>query len=424
MRQNKRGMIEKSTSYMTAVPKNFEDIMDPDMVLARLDNAQDFDFEVLDISYEEDAENPVITVTYHGETYIVDVFAEELEIDSLYTVNHRFTEANFQAIQEAPAGLTIALEFGREPQESFHLQLKLLQCLTPDMVGIVDFCSERLLSSVWARMTAESVTPPSPTYLYTIQAVQGENGDVWLHTHGLNRCGLIELEVLGSDETHYNAHTSILNAMASQAVCRGNLPDEGEPDYIAALPEGEVLVTTWVDWETAVHWYDEDTVGGLADRLEDHNQDTGIIFAYPSKKDYQDKRFVPLSEIPGSWMENPLFLVTNEETQRMSDLAQERIDFLRAGLNMPDCRVLVKVGLDVDPDRRDEAGTSTEHIWFRLEKLDGKFLYGELTQEPYYIKKMYKGFKAKIPIRAMTDWSIDLGGTVVTPDSAYLMVWE
>ena len=60
----------------------------------------------------------------------------------------------------------------------------------------------------------------------------------------------------------------------------------------------------------------------------------------------------------------------------------------------------------------------------RREKLDEKFLYGELTQEPYYIKKMYKGFKAKIPVRAMTDWSIDLGGTVVTPDSAYLMVWE
>ena len=54
MRQNKKGMFERSTSYMTAVPKNFEDIMDPDMVLARLDNAQDFDFEVLDISYEED----------------------------------------------------------------------------------------------------------------------------------------------------------------------------------------------------------------------------------------------------------------------------------------------------------------------------------------------------------------------------------
>ena len=104
----------------------------------------------------------------------------------------------------------------------------------------------------------------------------------------------------------------------------------------------------------------------MPDRLEDHNQDTGIVFAYPAKKDYQEKRFVPLSEIPESWMENPLFLVTNEETQRMSDLAQERIDFLRAGLNMPDCRVLVKVGLDVDPDRRDEAGTSTEHIWFRL----------------------------------------------------------
>lgn len=424
MRQPKKGIIEKAASYIMAVPRDSEDIIDPDTVLARLENAQDFDFEVLEVGFDEDLENPVVSVSYQGQTYAVHVFAEEFEMSDLYAVNHRFTQANIRAMQKAEAGLTTAMFFGTDPQESFHLQLKVLQCLVPDMVGMVDFCSERLLSSIWVRMTAESAVPPSPMYLYAIQAVQGDEGDVWLHTHGLNRCGLVELEVMGSNEEHFSIHSSILNAMANQAICRSDLPNEGEPDFIAALPDGGAIVTTWVDWEEAVDWYAPHAVGGRADRAEDHNEDTGVVYAYPSKKDYEDKRFVPLAEIPRQWLENPLFLVTNEETARMSELARERIDFLRAGLNMPDSKVLVKVGLDVDRDKRDEAGANTEHIWFALEKLDGKFLYGSLTQEPYYIADMHEGFKAKIPVRALTDWSIEVADMIVTPDSAYLLVWE
>lgn len=424
MKQRKRGVIEKTPSYMMAVPRDPEDIMDPDTVLQRLDNAQDFGFEVLEVGFDEEEENPVVSVAYLGETYSIHLFAEEFEMNDLYAVNHRFTTANLRAMEEAEAGLTTGMQFGGEPQESFHLQLKVLQCLVPDMVGIVDYCSERMLSSIWARMTAESAVPPSPMYLYSIQAVEGDEDEVWLHTHGLNRCGLVELEVLDSSEAQFSIHSSLLNAMANQAICRGDLPDEGEPDFIAALPRGGAIVTTWVDWEKAVDWYDTHMVGGVEDRAEDHNEDTGVIYAYPSRKDYQDKRFVPLSQIPEEWMDNPLFLVTNEETQRMSELARERIDFLRAGLNLPDSTVLVKVGLDVDADQRDAAGANTEHIWFRLEKMDEEFLYGILTQEPYYIKELHEGFKAKIPFRALTDWSIDMGGTIVTPDSAYLLVWE
>lgn len=424
MRQPKKGVIDRTISYMMAVPRDPEDIMDPDTVLARLDNAQDFEFEVQDIGFDEEEENPVLGVLYQGQTYTIHVFAEEFEMTDMYAVNHRFTQANFRAMKAAEAGVTVAMEFGPDPQESFHLQLKLLQCMVPNMVGIVDFCSERLLSSVWARMTAESAVPPSPMYLYAIQAVEGDNGDVWMHTHGLNRCGLVELEILDSDTEHFSVHSSILNAMANQAICRGELPDEGEPDYIAALPGGGAIVTTWIDWEQAVKWYDPHVVGGMDDRMEDHNEDTGVIYAYPTRDDYEGKRFVALSQLPREWLDNPLFLVTNGETRRMSELARERMDFLRAGLNMPDSKVLVKVGLDVDLDKREKAGTDKEHIWFELERLEDGFLYGALSQEPYYIAEMHEGFKAKIPVHALTDWSIDVGGMIVTPDSAYLLVWE
>lgn len=420
----KKGMIDKTISYIAAIPREPQDIMDPDTVLARLDQASTFDFEVLEVGFDEEEENPVVTVSYLGQTYIISVFAEEFGMDDLYTVNHRFTQTALEAIRKADTCLTTAMEFGTSTQESFLLQLKVLQCMVPDMIAVVDFCSERMLSAVWARMTTQSCVPPSPMYLYTVQGIEGDNDDVWLHTHGLNRCGLIELEILKSDTEHFQLHSMLLNAIANQTICRGELPDEGEPIFVAALPAGGALVLTWVDWSEAVKWYPAEMIGGVQDRLMDHNEDIGALYAYPNQKDYVEKNFVPICDLPANWLESPVLMVTAEETMRMSQLAMERLDFLRAGVHLPGSKAMVKVGLDVDAERREEAGSDTEHIWFQLEKLDEEFLYGTLTQKPYFIKGMDEGFKAKIPLRAMTDWSIDLGGTMVTPDSAYLLVWE
>ncbi|MBQ5513233.1 MAG: DUF4026 domain-containing protein, partial [Bacteroidales bacterium] len=67
-----------------------------------------------------------------------------------------------------------------------------------------------------------SKVAPSPDYMFTIHAVNdSEEGtdSVWLHTHGLTRCGTIELEILGADLDNWQELGNALNQIAKEHSC-------------------------------------------------------------------------------------------------------------------------------------------------------------------------------------------------------------
>lgn len=90
----------------------------------------------------------------------------------------------------------VIMPFGKDHKSSFHFQLKLIDALMPEPVAIIDESAEQIFSGQWAHLAAASNTPPSPQYIYQIHAVTDEKDEVWLHTHGLARCGLPEIEIL------------------------------------------------------------------------------------------------------------------------------------------------------------------------------------------------------------------------------------
>ena len=108
--------------------------------------------------------------------------------------------------------------FGEDALDSYHLQLKLIHAVLPDAVAVLDDSSEKILSGHWVALAAVSSVPPAPRYIYTAQAVSGEEEIVWLHTHGLNRCGISELEVLNSTKDTYNSHYNVLETMANRLL--------------------------------------------------------------------------------------------------------------------------------------------------------------------------------------------------------------
>lgn len=423
MAELKSGMIDKTVSFIMAVPRSSQDIESPDETVANLMKMADADgnMEIKSVDFDEEKECPVIQVNYLGKSYTIHFFVEEFEIPELFRINHRFTEQDINAMESATQGITTAMVFGEDNLESYHLQLKILNGLVPDMAGIVDFSQERIFSPVWAKMAAESAVPPSPDYLYSAQAV-GSEGVVWLHTHGLNRCGFVELEILKTNQEDYQNHGNILTAIVKRILGGEEFPKEEEPFFAARLENGGALIITWLDWARAAACYKDDMLGGMNDRQEAHNENTGAVYVYRSKEDFEKHIFVPLAEVEPEFLENPLIMLTNEETKRMSDLARERIGFLRKGLKLPNAEAIVKLGLYVDEDKLEESGSKFEHIWFKVLTLKEKTIVGELTQEPYYIADMHTGSIAEVGLDQLTDWQLYLEETTVTPDSAYQLV--
>lgn len=364
-------------------------------------------------------------VEYLGEEYTVAFMTSEFELDEYYRIDQNFTENEAKALQTTKHALYSHMTFGENPLRSYHLQIKLLCGLIPDPAGIADISGERILSGRWAKLAANSQVPPAPTYLFCIQAVNGgKKGGVWLHSHGLNRCGSIELEVLNLTPENCQRYAIVINTLAINVITRESLPQEYEPQFAIRLPDGEQIVTTWVRWETALKNLPRGILGGKADRVEGHNENTGVLFVYPSPDDYEKRRLFPLTIFNEQLEENPMLMISTEETKRMSALARERVGYLRRLYErrgeFKKFAALVKIGLEVDEQYKD--GDMKEHIWFEVKEFhdDGSFS-AELTQEAYYVESLKPGDIRRFTTEDITDWMAFYDDGTVNPDSVYLL---
>lgn len=266
-----KGIIEKELSYIMGIPESPNEIETYDDLIKRLEKNSEFNVKVL----KNDTEK-FLRVDYKDEQYIVQILIEEFEVPELFTVAHQINETDYNKIMESKLGVTTIVEFGKSNIDSYHLQLKLISTMIPNLLGIMDFSSQKLLSGRWAKMAAESYIQPAPEYIYTIQAINDEDGSVWLHTHGLRRCGSLELEIIGSNTESYQDHGTVIQMIAKNIVTNRYLEEEKEPFYI-----GEGIVGTWVPLEKVLDSYPSECLGGSDGRNDEHAE-TAVIYVYLS----------------------------------------------------------------------------------------------------------------------------------------------
>lgn len=413
-RREKEDKGLKENSYMIAIPKQREDLVDVEVIINRLNNSEEL--EVLSLELEKCIK---LQFKMNGEEYSANVGPFEYELNQMLRVQHFFSDLDIETVQKSDLGLLTEMEFGDDALESYHVQLKLLHILLPDAVAVLDDSSEKLLSGEWVKLAAESYVPPAPRYIYTVQAVSGEDGEVWLHTHGLNRCGITELEILGSDTENYNSHYNIIETMAGRMLELDEELEDGEPLYLAMVTEDIPLFVTPVNWEEALDYYPDEILGGKDDREEGHNGNTSAIFCYLSPDDLENREYGNIRAFDEFLEDNPLYMLSESETQRMSSLARERIDYMIKATEDKNNNILVKIGLEVDEEYAEEVGK--EHIWFEVESIEDGKINGILTQEPYYIAGLHKDAKGTYSFNEVTDWIIFTENDRITPDTVYLM---
>lgn len=405
------------TSYMLAVPVEEKELEEPELLAERIAGMSG----VSVIKAELEDEQIVVELIYNDTLYCAKLYPREFSLPQLFRVQHFFPDVDVAAVEERHVALSVELEFAGDALASYHLQLKMIDALfSCGVLAVVDGSAEKILSGRWVSLAASSNVPPAPRYLFTVQAVcEEDRDDVWLHSHGLNRCGVTELEVLGSTRNNYNAHYQVIESMARRLLEMEKPLQPKEPLFLARLSEKVLLVTTLLPWETAIHFYEEGILGGKEDRVDGHNEDTNCIFAYPSPEDLKQERMAPISIYDKILEENSIFMFSEAETARMKALAQERISYVKRAAGEKDIHILVKLGLKVDGDNPD--GSQKEHIWFDLKEISDLSLKAELTQEPYYIEGLHKGDIGEYPVELITDWIICGPERRITPDDVYLL---
>ena len=402
------GYWEKE-SYMLVVPEEpTEELLDT--VLERVSNMDEI--RVLEKQELTDSEPGKIKLSYQNEEYEVGYYPSSFSLPEFYIKNYYFSEEELEKLRNAKTALTIFMKFNKNAKKSYHLQLKLALAMIPNMIGIMDESAEKMIPAEWAKMTAISKVLPGSNDLYTVQVVSGEGEEVWLHTHGLCRCGITELEILQSDKENYGNHYNLITTFASYLLDKKE--ETQNSAYIGVLTNRQPIVATYMPWTKALKEYKNLNLGSISDRQDGHNSKTSIIFVYKSEKDEKQGKVTKVSEFNKLWGDNPIFFISNEETARMKALATERFNFVVEEAQKKENKIIIKIGLHVENDE-------FEHIWFELIGFEGDKFKAKLLQEPYNVENMHEGDEGVYGVEDVTDWLIYTPNFTVNPGNAYLL---
>ena len=420
----------KEQSYITVIPAREEDIT-PGAIMERL-SATGGRIRSGGVKFETYDERDFLRVLIYVDEREYDIFLTvlEYEIPDFFRTEHFFSDLDFEKISQIHYGLEVTMEYTEDFMTCYHDQLRIMDYLVPEQLAAIDIPSEKIISGKWVKLAAESEVPPSPKYLFTVQAIADDGDEVWLHTHGLKRCGLPDLEILGSTRDSYENHYNIIESMAKRLLDGDSDLQPYEPVFLARMTEEIPMVATIVDWKEALPFYPDVKMGTAEDRDEYHSEGTSVIMVYKSQSDCDNKKVSPVQIMDPYFDGNPMFMISTPETNRMRALAQERIDYVKAAVwsEDPDTGILMKIGLTLDEEFRnpnEDLSTQREHIWFEVKAVErtdeGDVFVCELTQEPYYVKAMTVGSIGRYTVEDVTDWLIFADGRRYSPDDAYLM---
>lgn len=427
-------------SEMAVVPNDLNINLDGELLEKGLKRSKDFALISFKKKESDTIEIPTFDalISYKNDEFEVELYINKVENLYLneYRLGNKIDDKSLELAQKQPYFLGTSMHFGSDKLDSFHLQLKILNAIVPNASLCVDFMSYNLLSPEWLAMTAKSKTAPSPSYLYTIHGVfdENENGakQYWFHTHGLLRCGIVELEMVNISQ-----YPEQMNTMLNMTVTRLLSGDTKEKERFMIGYDGMGIDLCWLRWEEALKDFPSDILGGSDERKEEdniHANPVGVLFAV------QEGNMVSPEIYGKTLQDNPIYYISNAETARMSSLAKERFTFFKQVLEDKSAkpekksffgklfggakktngesqwRFLVKLGLQTDnPSENGEK----EHLWFDVQSIEGNNITGELLNEPYWIAQLKAGNVKTYPIEVLTDWIIYGPESGYTSDTIY-----
>ena len=370
--------------------------------------------------FNEEEGKLYVNLEYQNLEYEVGIYPSNFNLPNTY-INEslNFSKKELENIRNSESAIVVFMKFSNDAKKSFHLQIKLILAIAPNLVGLIDESAERLLSVKWAKILASSKIPPSAKDLFNIHAVCSSTNEVWLHTHGLARCNVTELEILQSDIDNCEHHSHLLNAYAEFIIDKkGKFNPHEEPICIGILSNRTPIIVICKSWVDAIGLYDKLELGGIADRKEGHNSKTSPIFVYKNIEDKENNKLSKVTIFNDLLAHDPIYFLSEEETLRMKSLAIERFDYLKKGFENKENKAIVKIGLKVDKSKKD---SGVEHIWFEIVEFKGDKFKARLTQEPYNIKDIKINDERWFKKEDITDFEILTSKGVIYPSSVYLL---
>ncbi|MGX7418505.1 DUF4026 domain-containing protein [Carnobacterium gallinarum] len=422
------------------------------------------EFSLIEWLSEED-ECAEVKFMYQEEVYsfLVKLNSEVEQFEFEYMQKTEpFSEAIYQAANQAPMELYVGTIFGRNILTDYLLQLKLLYTLAPDLIiGRDVSAANKLFSNDWLAFQTESDLLPEIGSLYTIHAVYDSKNSAnqepdhyWFHTHGLTRCRLTELELIipnkldstygiedlfgafvnrciNQEEMNFQTPLSCIQTSNYLISCIPVPWEEGLSYVGKKIPLQQLWNVETADFSTPIEPNGR-FLGDLADRDEYHSGPSSLIFGIfgGEEVDHFETIFNGFLD-----QQSIMTLKSDKETAQLILKAKKRWVYfenlfnqyheepVKSGLfsglfkkkTEPEWQFIIKCGI-----RFGKGENECEHMWFEPISLNGDTIEAKLIVTPFYVETMKENGIYQISMEDLTDWIVSkLHGASYKPDTIY-----
>ncbi len=304
--------------------------------------------------------------------------------------------------------------------EEYQMHLKILALLSPCSEMVIDLQSFSIQSGAWLRHTLNFALPPSLRYLFTVHSVYDddkEEHEYWFHTHGLNRLGLPEIEIMDvHDDNIAYAISNLISAVAKFIIENGVLEElfDGKIRLAYDIP------TTLLSFEQAEKHFDKNILG-MIDRDNDNDEHSrDILVVVPT----EGGNIVAFENYKDKLGDNAIFALSNFETMLMKEAARTTVGHFISLLDQyadhEDFSFLVKLQYN------DLESNESEHLWFDVYSYDKDNLSFDATliNTPYYNIGITEGERGDYSLSRLTDWLVNIEEYSYTSANIYMLFNE
>lgn len=312
-------------------------------------------------------------------------------------------------------GIESRLDTAR-PLESFQAQLRFAaELAVPGLVAIYDDNALVIRSGAMVEELCRCPVPPRASTVYAAHEVQGADGTWWLHTHGLLRIGLPDLDFVGIPEHTLEDARELMSVVVDALLARGEMESDG------TLLVGDRLRLRLLPLEEALPMFPADAPGGANDRageMADHAGDR-LILMDPVRD------ATPLEQLGVMARSAGTLYKSSKETRRQQELSIARwgtfgqlFAMRRLHGEQDGWRFNVKLAFDQC------ASDSREHLWFEVLGMKPGKVHGRLLNEPVDVPGLRANQELWHSLDHLTDWLIESPHGIYDPETASVLLEE
>lgn len=317
-----------------------------------------------------------------------------------------------------------------DPLRSYQNLVRFIATALPEIVGILDINTTGWLrrSVIEEQFLPEDNSPPIEV-LWIVHAVspqerETDGGGIWLHTHGLWRCGRPELEMLEVQEKFVASAGRLVNEVAER-ILDDEPPKPGIPFLI-----GENLGITLHPWQNIAPLVAKGMPGGMTDREEDPDQmHVGVraVICDEQPAGTHDKTWIwPKRTIERLEKDEAVIWKSPRSTGRLSKQARftwgelatafaTLRPYLTPARDDALAMVMVKASFQNEPGDSDDDGG--EHMWLEALRFEGERVEGRLLNQPLHMTGIQRNDLIWIDRDRLSDWAVQTEFGMFSPSN-------